>query len=150
SSPSARPRRLTDFNAWATDVAWGHQERVTWKNDGFDEDGVLVTPPGFDPKARYPLVLLIHGGPQSSSKTGFSTLAQLMASEGWLVFQPNYRGSDNLGNAYMAAITADAGAGPGRDVMAGIEELHRRPYVSTAKPAVTGWSYGGYMTTWLI
>lgn len=149
-SPNARPRRLTDFNAWAQDVAWGREERVTWHNDAFDEDGVLVTPPHFSPTSSYPLVLLIHGGPQSSSKTGFSALAQLMAAEGWLVFQPNYRGSDNLGNAYMAAITADAGAGPGRDVMAGIETLRKRSYVAANKPAVTGWSYGGYMTTWLI
>jgi dipeptidyl aminopeptidase/acylaminoacyl peptidase len=149
-SPSARPRRLTDFNAWSKDVAWGREERITWRNDTFEEDGVLVYPPGFSPTSRYPLVLLIHGGPQASSKTGFSSLAQLMAAEGWLVFQPNYRGSDNLGNAYMAAITADAGPGPGRDVMAGIEELRKRPYVAPGKPAVTGWSYGGYMTTWLI
>ena len=149
-SPTARPRRLTDFNAWATDVAWGREERVTWRNDSFDEDGVLVYPPTFNPASSYPLVLLVHGGPQASSRTNFSSLAQLMATEGWLVFQPNYRGSDNLGNAYMAAITADAGAGPGRDVMAGIAELRKRPYVSPAKPAVTGWSYGGYMTTWLI
>ncbi len=149
-SPTSHPRRLTDFNAWAKDVAWGREERVTWTNDRFDEDGVLVYPPNFSRTSTYPLVLLIHGGPQSSSKTGFSALAQLMAAEGWLVFQPNYRGSDNLGNAYMAAITADAGAGPGRDVMAGVEALHRQPFVSPAKPAVTGWSYGGYMTTWLI
>ena len=149
-SPSARPRRLTDFNAWSKDVAWGREERITWRNDAFEEDGVLVYPPSFSPASTYPLVLLIHGGPQASSKTGFSSLAQLMAAEGWLVFQPNYRGSDNLGNSYMAAITADAGPGPGRDVMAGIAELRRRPYVSPGKPAVTGWSYGGYMTTWLI
>ncbi len=149
-SPAAKPRRLTDFNVWAADVAWGREERVTWKNDGFDEDGVLMLPPGFTPTSAYPLVLLIHGGPQASSKTSFSALAQLMATEGWLVFQPNYRGSDNLGNTYMAAITADAGAGPGRDVMAGLAELHKRPYVAPGKPAVTGWSYGGYMTTWLI
>jgi dipeptidyl aminopeptidase/acylaminoacyl peptidase len=149
-SPAARPRRLTEFNTWARDVAWGREERVTWRNDKFDEDGVLVYPPGFSASSSYPLVLLIHGGPQSSSKTSFSSLAQLMAAEGWLVFQPNYRGSDNLGNSYMAAITADAGPGPGRDVMAGIEELRKRPYVAPGKPAVTGWSYGGYMTTWLI
>ncbi len=149
-SPAAHPRRLTDFNAWSKDVAWGREERITWKNDAFEEDGVLVYPPSFSPTSSYPVVLLIHGGPQASSKTGFSTLAQLMAAEGWLVFQPNYRGSDNLGNTYMAAITADAGPGPGRDVMAGLGELRRRPYVSPGKPAVTGWSYGGYMTTWLI
>ena len=149
-TPAAKPRRLTDFNAWVKDVAWGREERVTWKNDGFEEDGVLNYPPNFSPSSQYPLVLLIHGGPQAASHTSFSAMAQLMAAEGWLVFQPNYRGSDNLGNAYMAAITGDAGAGPGRDVMAGVAELRKRPYVSADKPAVTGWSYGGYMTTWLI
>src|SRR5262249_17761487 len=139
-SPGAHPRRLTDFNHWAKDVSWGRMERVTWKgSDNFNEDGVLVLPPGFSPSASYPLGLLIHGGPQASSKTSFSPLAQLMAAEGWLVFQPNYRGSDNLGNTYMAAITSDAGPGPGRDVMAGIEELRRRPYVDRKRTAVTGW-----------
>ena len=149
-SPGARPRRLTDFNGWATGVSWGRQEPVTWKNDGFDEDGVLTFPPSFSANASYPLVLVVHGGPTSASKTGFSSLAQLMAAEGWIVFQPNYRGSDNLGNAYQVAITQDAGAGPGRDVMAGVEELRKRPYVSRTKPSVTGWSYGGFMTSWLI
>lgn len=149
-SPAARPRRLTHFNAWAGDVAWGREERVTWRNDGFDEDGVVTYPPHFSSGGSYPLVLLIHGGPQASSKIGFSTLAQAMAAEGWLVFQPNFRGSDNLGNAYMAAITKDAGAGPGRDVMSGLAMLQKLPYVSKSKPAVSGWSYGGYMTTWLI
>jgi dipeptidyl aminopeptidase/acylaminoacyl peptidase len=149
-SPGARPRRLTDFNGWAKDVAWGRLERVTWKvPEGFEEDGVLAYPPGFDPAGSYPLVLLVHGGPQASSKLSFSSLAQLMAAEGWLVFQPNYRGSDNLGNAYMAAITGDPGHGPGRDVMAGVAELRRRPYVDAKRTAVTGWSYGGYMTAWL-
>lgn len=149
-SPGARPRRLTDFNAWAKDVAWGRPERVTWQCDGTEADGVLFLPPGFAPERRYPLVLLIHGGPQAASKLSFGVLAQLMAAEGWIVFQPNYRGSDNLGNSYMAAITNDAGAGPGRDVMAGVAMLRRRPYVDTTRTAVTGWSYGGFMTSWLI
>jgi dipeptidyl aminopeptidase/acylaminoacyl peptidase len=77
-------------------------------------------------------------------------MPQLMAAEGWIVFQPNYRGSDNLGNAFQAAIVGDAGAGPGRDVMAGVAMLRQRPYVDATKTAVTGWSYGGYMTSWLI
>jgi dipeptidyl aminopeptidase/acylaminoacyl peptidase len=149
-SPAARPRRLTDFNAWAKDVAWGRLERVTWKSDEFDADGVIALPPGFSRERRYPLVLLIHGGPTSASKLSFSALAQLMAAEGWIVFQPNYRGSDNLGNSYMAAIVNDAGAGPGRDVMAGVAMLRERPYVDRTRTAVTGWSYGGYMTSWLI
>ena len=150
-SPSAKPRRLTDFNAWVKDVKLGRMERVTWKtHDGMEADGVVAYPPDFDPARKYPLVLNIHGGPTSASKTSFSTLPQLMAAEGWVVFMPNYRGSDNLGNAYLAAIQGDWGPGPGRDVMAGIAELRKRPYVDPRRTAVTGWSYGGYMTSWLI
>jgi dipeptidyl aminopeptidase/acylaminoacyl peptidase len=111
---------------------------------------VVGYPPNFDPTKKYPLVLLIHGGPTSASHVSFSTLAQLMATEGWVVFQPNYRGSDNLGNAYQTAIWNDAGAGPGRDVMAGVSMLRAKPYVDRTRTAVTGWSYGGYMTSWLI
>ncbi len=149
-SPDARPRRLTDFNGWAKEIAWAKLERVTWQSDAFDADGVLAYPPGFSPSRKYPLVLLIHGGPTFASKLSFSTLAQLMAAEGWLVFQPNYRGSDNLGNTYQAAILNDWGAGPGRDVMAGVAALRQRPYVDRTRTAVTGWSYGGFMTSWLI
>jgi dipeptidyl aminopeptidase/acylaminoacyl peptidase len=149
-TPDAKPRRLTNFNAWTGDVALGKMERITWKSDALEPDGILVFPPDFSAAKKYPLVLLIHGGPTSSSKLSFSTLAQLMAAEGWIVFQPNYRGSDNLGNAFQAAIWNDAGAGPGRDVMAGVAILRTRPYVDRTRTAVTGWSYGGYMTSWLI
>jgi dipeptidyl aminopeptidase/acylaminoacyl peptidase len=149
-SATARPRRLTDFNGWATGISWGRMERIRWKSDSFDPDGVLTYPPDFSPSRTYPLVLLIHGGPTSASRVGFSLLSQLMAAEGWLVFSPNYRGSDNLGNAYQAAILRDWGKGPGRDVMAGVAELRKRSYVDRRRSAVTGWSYGGYMTTWLL
>jgi len=149
-TPAAHARRLTDFNAWAKDITWGKMERVTWKSsDGLDEDGVIVYPPDFLASRSYPLVLNIHGGPTSASKTNFNALAQLMAAEGWLVFMPNYRGSDNLGNSYLGAILGDWGKGPGRDVMDGVTELRKRPYVNKSRTAVTGWSYGGYMTTWL-
>lgn len=149
-TPDAKPRRLTNFNAWISQVTLGKMERVTWKSDAFESDGVVLYPPQFDPGRKYPLVLVIHGGPTSSSKLSFSTLAQLMAAEGWVVLQPNYRGSDNLGRAYQAAIIGDAGAGPGRDVMAGVAMLRAKPYIDAQKTAVTGWSYGGYMTSWLI
>lgn len=150
-TPTSKPRRLTEFNAWADSVAFGAMERVTWTGpDGVAEDGVLVRPPDFAPSGSYPLVLNIHGGPNSASKQSFSALAQLMAAEGWLVFMPNYRGSDNLGNAYYSSIVGDWGEGPGRDVMAGIAELRKRPWVDRTRTAVSGWSYGGYMTTWLL
>jgi dipeptidyl aminopeptidase/acylaminoacyl peptidase len=146
-----KPRRLTDFNHEIASLALGKAERFEWKGpDGFQEDGVLFYPPDFQKDHKYPLVLIIHGGPQASTTTQFSFLPQLMATHGFVVFSPNYRGSDNLGNAYQRAIWNDAGAGPGRDVIAGIDALKNRGFVDANKIGVTGWSYGGYMTSWLI
>jgi dipeptidyl aminopeptidase/acylaminoacyl peptidase len=150
-SPTAAPRRLTDFNAEVAGRMLGKVEALTWKtHDGFEADGVLTYPPDFAKDKKYPLVLLIHGGPQSASVERFNAWAQLIAARGWVVFEPNYRGSDNRGNAYQRAIFKDQGDGPGKDVMAGLEALKKRGFVDEARIAVTGWSYGGYMTTWLI
>jgi dipeptidyl aminopeptidase/acylaminoacyl peptidase len=145
------PRRLTDFNHEMASLALGKAERFEWKGpDGFQEDGVLFYPPDFQKDRKYPLVLIIHGGPTASTTTQFSFLPQLMTTHGYVVFSPNYRGSDNLGNAYQRAIWNDAGDGPGRDVIAGIDALKKRGFIDTNKIGVTGWSYGGYMTSWLI
>jgi dipeptidyl aminopeptidase/acylaminoacyl peptidase len=150
-SPTAKPRRLTNLNAAFDGLALGKVERVTWKGpEGQLEDGVLTYPPDAKPGQKLPLVLLIHGGPVSASGEAFNARNQLFAAEGWLVFNPNYRGSDNLGDAYSHAIFNDAGEGPGRDVMAGIEALKARGLVDSSRMAVTGWSYGGYMTSWLL
>jgi dipeptidyl aminopeptidase/acylaminoacyl peptidase len=150
ASPEAAPQRLTDFNGETAALELGRTETITWKNESFSMDGVVTRPPDFSAQRKYPLVLYIHGGPRSASKEAFSSRAQLLASEGWIVFEPNYRGSDNLGNAFQAAIANDAGAGPGRDVMAGVAELEKRGSIDTARMAVSGWSYGGFMTTWLL
>jgi dipeptidyl aminopeptidase/acylaminoacyl peptidase len=123
---------------------------ITYTFEKFEQNGVLMFPPDFDPSKKYPLVLIIHGGPRAASMLTFSAASQLMAAKGWLVFQPNYRGSDNLGRAFQAAIQGDAGAGPGRDVMAGIDAIKQRGIVDESKMAVSGWSYGGYMTTWML
>ncbi len=151
ASATSAPERLTDFNAHIAAMDLGRVETVEWDGpDGFRMNGVLTYPPGFEAGRRYPLVLYIHGGPTASSKESFSTRAQLLAAQGWLVFEPNYRGSDNLGNAYKSAIWNDAGAGPGRDAMSGVDVLKRRGIVDETRMAVSGWSYGGYMTTWLL
>ena len=154
-TPGAKARRLTKFNADFDALALGKSEVVTWKSPdkapkNWTENGILTYPPNYAPGKKLPLVLYIHGGPTSSSKNAFSVFVQLIAAQGWLVFEPNYRGSDNLGNDYGRAIVDDSGDGPGRDVFAGIEMLKKRGIVDEANIAVTGWSYGGYMTSWLI
>ena len=151
ASASDTPKRLTDFNHEIAALSLGKVEKFVWKGpDSFQEDGVLVYPPDFQKERKYPLVLIIHGGPQAASTTAFSLLPQLMATHGYVVFSPNYRGSDNLGNAYQRAIWNDAGDGPGRDVIAGIDAVKKLGFVDESKIGVTGWSYGGYMTSWLI
>lgn len=150
-SSAASPVRLTGFNDEIAALELGKTETVRWNGaDGYAMDAVLTFPPDFAPARKYPLVLYIHGGPRSASKEAFSPRAQLLAAQGWIVFEPNYRGSDNLGNTFQAAIWNDSGAGPGRDVMSGLEVLKKRGIVDESRIAATGWSYGGYMTTWLL
>jgi len=151
SSPSAPPRQLTRFNESVAALALGKVEPIEWQGpDGWHEDGVLIYPPDFVPGKKYPLVLFIHGGPEWASTEAFNEWGQLIAAHGYVVFRPNYRGSDNLGNAYETAIVNDIGDGPGRDIMSGLEVVEKRGFVDTNRIAVTGWSYGGYMTAWLI
>ncbi len=150
-SASARPKRLTDFNAELASRQVGRVESISWEGpDGFEENGILTYPPGFTAGRSYPLVLVIHGGPMSATTEGFSMQRQLMAARDWVIFSPNYRGSDNLGADYQRAVIDDAGDGPGRDAMAGVEAVKARGFVDDRRVAVSGWSYGGYMTTWLI
>ena len=149
-SVNAKPRRLTDLNAFVDQMKLGRSEAVQWKSaDGFDEDGVLTYPADYKAGKKYPLVLVIHGGPEASSDLRFSPLIQLFAADGFLVFQPNYRGSTNLGDKYQHAIFRDTGEGPGKDVMAGLAAVEKLGIVDTDHVGVSGWSYGGYMTTWL-
>lgn len=150
ASVNAKPRRLTNLNAFVDHLALGCTEAIQWQGpDGFDEDGVLTYPVGYRAGNKYPLVLVIHGGPEAGSTVKFSPLPQLMAAAGFVVFQPNYRGSTNLGDAYQHAIYRDTGEGPGKDVMAGLAAVEKLGMVDTKRVGVSGWSYGGYMTTWL-
>lgn len=150
SSLNAKPKRLTDFNGQIAALALGKVEKIEWTNDDFKMDGVLTYPPDFVMGRTYPLVLYIHGGPAAASRESFAPMPQSLAARGWVVFEPNYRGSDNLGSKFMRGIFNDAGAGPGRDVMAGLEMLKKRGFVDTTRIAVSGGSYGGFMTAWLI
>jgi dipeptidyl aminopeptidase/acylaminoacyl peptidase len=145
------PKRLTFANRYFERFSYGRSADITWTApDGERSDGILTYPVGYVAERKYPLILRIHGGPEASSDAGFNVLRQLWANRGYLVFEPNYRGSDNLGTAHEHAIYRDPGTGPGNDVMAGIAAIEKMAIVDTSRIAVTGHSYGGYMTTWLI
>lgn len=145
-----KPVQLTHFQTVTEGMTLGKQETITWKSDNFTVDGVLTYPPDYTPGKKLPLVLYIHGGPTATSLQTFTTASQILAAQGWLVLEPNYRGSNNLGNAFESAIVGHASSGPGRDIMAGVKALEARGIVDSSRIAVSGWSYGGQMTSWMI
>jgi dipeptidyl aminopeptidase/acylaminoacyl peptidase len=153
---NGRPTRLTNFNSGFAAYAYPRSVEVEWRApDGQPNDGILTYPNGYKPGTRYPLVVFSHGGPEAASTEDFNTgeigpLRHLFAADGYLVFEPNYRGSDNLGAAHEHAIFRDPGQGPDGDVISGIEMLEKKGIVDTSRIAAVGHSYGGYMTTWLI
>jgi dipeptidyl aminopeptidase/acylaminoacyl peptidase len=155
-TPDSAPERLTDFNRAFRSYAYPRSIEVQWHApDGQPDDGILTYPNGYQPGRRYPLVVYSHGGPEAASIYGFDIdeigpLRDLFAARGFLVFEPNYRGSDNLGNAHEHAIYRDPGAGPDSDVISGIGMLEKEGIVDGSRIAAVGHSYGGYMTAWLI
>lgn len=155
-TPESAPKRLTGFNRGFDVYAKARSVEVRWRApDGQPNDGILTYPLGYRSGRRYPLVVYSHGGPEAAAPPHFDVyeigpLRALFAAQGFLVFEPNYRGSDNLGNAHEHAIYRDPGNGPDSDVMSGIRMLEKRGIVDTSRIAAVGHSYGGYMTTWLI
>ncbi len=143
--------KLTNYNDAIAGLTLADAQTVEFPTTlGITGDALLVTPPGFDPTRKYPLVLKIHGGPTSASTRGFDEFAQLMAARGWLVLEPNYRGSTNLGLKYMRGVLYDPDDGPGKDIMAAVNAVRARGIVDDRRIAVSGWSYGGIMTAWMI
>jgi len=149
SSTSSKPERLSNFNKEVSEMTLGKTETIRWETEGWKHCGIVTYPTKYDSNKKYPIVLIIHGGPFAASVDQFSRLSQLFSNEGYFVFEPNYRGSDNSGSKYRLAIVSDAGEGPGKDIMDGLAVLKRFPAADSNKIGVTGWSYGGFMTVWL-
>ncbi|MBK9399711.1 MAG: S9 family peptidase [Bacteroidetes bacterium] len=149
ASTTSKLVQLTDYNSEISKMTLGKTETIRWENDGLKHCGIITYPVNYEKGKKYPLVLVIHGGPNAASVEQFARLPQIMANEGYFVFEPNYRGSDNLGSQYKVVILQDAGAGPGRDVMAGLEKLKATGMIDNNNIGVSGWSYGGFMTVWL-
>ncbi len=150
ATPESKPIAITHANDWLGQFQLGETRTLKWKTDEFEANGIVTLPPDFEATKRYPVVVLLHGGPQMSSHKGFGIENQFLAGQGFVVFEPNYRGSDNLGEKYMQAIWNDAGDGPGRDVMAGLKRLEQEPWIDSKRESLAGWSYGGFMTAWLM
>jgi dipeptidyl aminopeptidase/acylaminoacyl peptidase len=152
---SSTPKRLTDENPWLASMDVGKSIAFSWPSDlGVNAVGVLTYPVGYVAGKKYPLVLDIHGGPVSTSTWDLAGIEPLMdqvlAKRGYLIFRPNYRGSDNLGDAFLQAIVGDVTSGPGRDNLAAVDALRKTGAVDESRIFVSGWSGGGLQTGWLI
>jgi dipeptidyl aminopeptidase/acylaminoacyl peptidase len=148
-------RRLTHTNPQLAEIAQGETEVVTWKSsDGVEVEGVLLKPVGFESGKRYPTLVVAHGGPAGAYVNGFRLGGleggQVWAGKGWAVFYPNPRGSSNYGQKTLAANVNDWGGGDYKDIMTGVDALVARGIADPDRLAHIGWSYGGYMTAWVI
>lgn len=118
--------------------------------DGSEVRGLLVKPPGFAVGKRYPLVALIHGGPVAQDGFEFDAMAQAIAGAGYLVVQPNYRGSSGRGREYSRALWGRWGAFEPTDVQAVVDRLITDGLADPERLGIAGWSYGGMTTNYTI
>ncbi|MDH3456832.1 MAG: S9 family peptidase [Gemmatimonadota bacterium] len=150
---SGDPRPLTMVNAERLrNVLMHPAEDISWVGaDGYTVHGLLVRPPQFRRGNRYPLLVLIHGGPQGAWLDNFHSRwnAQLFAAPGYVTVLLNPRGSTGFGQRFTDQISRDWGGKVFIDIMAGVEHAARLPYVDSTRIAAVGGSYGGYMVNWI-
>jgi dipeptidyl aminopeptidase/acylaminoacyl peptidase len=147
----ASPRKLTDTNPQVRDFALGAAKVIQWKSsDGWPIEGILIEPANYQSGKKYPLLVEVHGGPTEAYTDGFHGEEQMWASRGWSVLLPNPRGSTNYGEKFMRANILDWGGGDYRDIMTGTDAVIARGIADPNRLAEDGWSYGGYMTCWIV
>ncbi|MFZ0285949.1 MAG: S9 family peptidase, partial [Terriglobales bacterium] len=145
-------KQITHGNPTVT-PSWGEIKSLHWPSDGMKIQGWLVYPKDYDPSRRYPMVVVVHGGPATSVYTGwpesfFNTLE--LSARGYFVLNPTPRGSLGEGEKFAQANIKDFGYGDFRDIMAGVDEVVKTLPVDNDRIGVTGWSYGGYMAMWAV
>ncbi len=145
--------RLTNSNPWLDEISFARQEVIRYKaKDGLEIEGILIHPLNEASGKRYPLITVVHGGPESHYNngwlTGYGNAGQVAAGKGYAVFYPNYRGSTGRGHAFTLTSQGDAAGKEFDDVIDGIDYLIDQGLVDKSKVGVTGGSYGGYATGW--
>ena len=149
----ARP--ITSLNHLFTERDLPQGKPYRWKaDDGTTVEGMLIYPPGEFESKKLPMLTLIHGGPADADGNHFEAdwyqWATLAATNGWLVFEPNYRGSTGYGDKFLQQIVPLIVSRPGKDILEGVDALAKDGIADPDHLAVGGYSYGGYMTNWLI
>jgi dipeptidyl aminopeptidase/acylaminoacyl peptidase len=149
-------RKISNVNADFNAPPIGKTVLVSWKSkDGLVIEGLLTYPIGFEKGKKYPIVLQIHGGPAgvfSQTYTGAPSIyvTQYFAQKGFIVLRPNPRGSSGYGKEFRYSNVRDWGFGDYQDLMTGVDYVLAMGIADANKQFVMGWSYGGYMTSWVV
>lgn len=145
-------KQLTARNeALFSQLKLGTLEKLSYTGaEGWPMEGWILKPPDFDPAKKYPMILQIHGGPHTQYGYGFFHEMQVQAAHGYVVLFTNPRGSAGYGRDFSLAVRGAWGEVDSLDIMAGVDALLARGYIDEKRLGVTGGSYGGFMTNWLI
>jgi dipeptidyl aminopeptidase/acylaminoacyl peptidase len=152
-TPGESPKRLTDLNPWITDRKLGGQEVVRYPaRDGLEIEALLIYPAEYVAGTRYPLIVVVHGGPESHYsnewQTNYSQPAQVYAGRGYLVFLPNYRSSTGYGVDFTRDHLGDPAGKEFDDIADGIDFLVDSDLADPDRVGLIGGSYGGYAAAW--
>lgn len=152
--PLANPQKLTSSSAQIADWATAQSEVIQWKSkDGALIEGVLHKPQNYDPNKKYPLLVIIHGGPTGISTPGavpsyVYPMVQWL-NKGALILRPNYRGSAGYGEKFRSLNVKNLGVGDAWDVLSGVRYLENKGLIDGNKVGSMGWSQGGYISAFL-
>jgi dipeptidyl aminopeptidase/acylaminoacyl peptidase len=133
--------------------AWGKSVSLSWNSDKFNVQGWLTLPKDYDPAKRYPLIVVVHGGPASAVVARWNTgalSAAAFSALGYFVLMPNPRGSFGQGEEFTQANRKDFGYGDLRDILAGVDAVEAAYPVDPNRVGLTGWSYGGFMAMFAV
>jgi len=152
-SEGGKERQITHLNSdlWSK-LQLAKVERMAYKaEDGMAIDGFIVKPVDFDPSKKYPMVVSIHGGPAGMYGVDWYHEFQVYAGHGWAVFFCNPRGSTGYGHKFQRAVAHEWGGKAYTDIMTGVElALKQNAWIDRDRLGVTGGSYGGFMTNWIV
>jgi dipeptidyl aminopeptidase/acylaminoacyl peptidase len=145
-------KQLSKYNAWLDEISLSVPEEFWYKgDDGWDVQGWLMKPVGWQEGKKYPLILDIHGGPHAMFGWAFFHEFQVMTAQGFYVLFTNPRGGTGYGQKFQHGVNAKYGEGDYRDLMLGIDYvLAKDPGIDKDRLGVTGGSYGGFMTNWIV
>ncbi|RNC66799.1 S9 family peptidase [Proteiniphilum sp. X52] len=150
-----RPKRVSDLNPWVENYEQEQGEIITYNNEGWEIEALLIKPADFDPNKKYPLLLITHGGPNWHKLNEWlpdweQYPLKAYSSAGYVMLFPNFRGSANYGTEFIKVTHHDLGRMDFRDAMRGVDYLIDQGFIDEERMGVCGWSYGGFLTPSII